>query len=74
MGEEDEEGRAGEGGEDKAFQEAYLEENPEIAQKIDPDYKKVSKKLSLKERVLGKKRKRRQRASGSTGFEALGWA
>jgi hypothetical protein len=40
----------------KAFQQAYLEENPEIAHKIDPHFKaSPHKKLSLKDKLLGKK-------------------
>jgi hypothetical protein len=38
----------------KAFQEEYLEENPEIAQKIDPNFRPGTKKLSKKKGGGGK--------------------
>ncbi|MDE1865451.1 MAG: hypothetical protein KGH94_02320 [Candidatus Micrarchaeota archaeon] len=47
----------------KAFQDAYLEENPDIAHKIDPNYKPGEKKLTLKEKLLGRKK-----GSGGKGF------
>ena len=42
----------------KKFQKEYLEENPEMAQKIDPSYNKTAKKRSLGEKILGGKRGR----------------
>lgn len=47
----------------RAFQAAYLEENPEIAHKVDPNFKPSEKKLSVKEKILGKKK-----GSGGKGF------
>jgi len=38
----------------RAFQEEYLEENPEIAAKIDPNFKPGTKKLSKKKGGAGK--------------------
>ena len=46
----------------KAFQEGYLEENPEMAQKIDPNFKPGRRSLSRR-KILGKKK-----GSGGKGF------
>ncbi len=48
----------------RAFQQAYLEENPEIAAKLDPNFKPSETKPTLKEKILGKKKG----GSGGKGF------
>ena len=55
VGAEAEEGKPGEAGKYKAFQEDYLEENPEMAQKIDPNFKPRNKKGCGKKESSGGK-------------------
>jgi hypothetical protein len=38
------------------FQQRYIEENEQLAEKIDPTYKKGGRKLTLKEKILGRKK------------------
>jgi hypothetical protein len=47
----------------RAFQEAYLEENPEIAHIVDPKFRPNTAKLSLKEKLFGRKK-----SGGGKGF------
>jgi hypothetical protein len=49
-----------------AFQQSYLEaQDPEIARKIDPNFRPSTAKLTLKERLFGKKKKG---GDGGKGF------
>jgi hypothetical protein len=59
-------GNAAKLGKHRAFQQAYLEENPEMAAKIDPNFKPAEeKKLTLKDKLLGKKK---GNTGGGKGF------
>jgi hypothetical protein len=50
----------------RAFQQAYLEENPEMAAKLDPNFKPTEHKQTFTDKLLGRKKK--GNTGGGKGF------